>query len=231
MEFVMKTVVAMLMLFMLPNILHAGASLDVIDGKLDTVLDNQDVIINSVENNPLKGKKYGVEFNFFRALSYGLSSDSGYQNSLSGAFSIFDVDNKVEYAFPVFYLDMKDNFDNSTFSVLTLDMQYRKFLGETLNGFFISGLLRAAKLDGTLGRSLFFSSSPAPTVTGSEFKFGAGIGIGYRVFSESGWYWGTSLSAGRYFVGESNKFYSGDPFYDDGEIFFDFDLLKFGYSF
>lgn len=97
----------------------------------------------------------------------------------------------------------------------TLDAHYRNYFGQRLKGFYISGFGRLAALHGSAGDGfacLFDSSQQYQQDT--ELKFGLGFGIGYRVISKSGWYWGTSLSVGRYFVGENNKVVSrsGSPF-------------------
>ena len=60
-------------------------------------------------------------------------------------------------------------------------------------------------------------------------KFGIGFGIGYRYFSRSGLYWGTSLTVGRYFTG-TNKMIAGDDILD-WEGYVDIELLKFGIAF
>jgi len=224
----MKMIFAVLLMGLMPQVSFAEASLDSVDKKIDKVLDNQDTIINAVENNPLKGKTMGVELNVFRALAFGVVPE---EKTLSGGFSLFDVDGKVEYNFPVYYRNSKGILDNTTFSLFSADAQYRYFLGETLNGFYLSGLVRFSKLQGTLGDVFTFNTS-VPTATGSETKFGAGVGIGYRIFSESGFYWGTNLTVGRFFTGKHDQFYNAvGGLDDDAEIFFDIDLLKFGYAF
>ena len=66
----------------------------------------------------------------------------------------------------------------------------------------------------------------------SENKLGIGIGIGYRKFSYKGFYWGTSLNLGRYFLGENGKYIGEFLWYDnDSEIILNFELLKFGWAF
>ena len=61
---------------------------------------------------------------------------------------------------------------------------------------------------------------------------GVGIGIGYRIFLKSGYYWGASLSVGHYLVGENNKFGVSNLVYaDDKARIADIELFKFGYAF
>jgi len=58
-----------------------------------------------------------------------------------------------------------------------------------------------------------------------------GVGIGYRIFSYKGLYWGTSVSFGRYIVGENNKFHGSFlDINDDAKYIIDFELLKFGFA-
>ena len=57
---------------------------------------------------------------------------------------------------------------------------------------------------------------------GSYNKGGISFGVGTRMFSEKGWYWGTSLYLGKYYFGEKDRGDSG---------FFQFELLKFGFAF
>jgi hypothetical protein len=59
-------------------------------------------------------------------------------------------------------------------------------------------------------------------------KIGMMFGIGYRYFTKSGFYWGTSLSIGRYFTG-NNHINSG--FLDGTKYIVDFEILKFGVTF
>jgi len=63
-------------------------------------------------------------------------------------------------------------------------------------------------------------------------KLGIGFGMGYRIFSYKGLYWGVSASLGRYFIGENDMFQSSSYFADDdSEMIFDFEFLKFGWTF
>ena len=60
------------------------------------------------------------------------------------------------------------------------------------------------------------------------------FGIGYRIISESGYYWGASLSAGKYIIGNYDVFLDSDGIsttLDDEEFIFDVELLKFGFAF
>ncbi|NCQ11408.1 MAG: hypothetical protein GW809_04525, partial [Bacteroidetes bacterium] len=66
----------------------------------------------------------------------------------------------------------------------------------------------------------------------SIVKVGLGIGIGYRIFSYKGIYWGTSLNVGRYFIGKNDHFYSSFlEINDDATMILDIEFLKFGWAF
>jgi hypothetical protein len=69
-------------------------------------------------------------------------------------------------------------------------------------------------------------------IKGNESKLGIGVGLGYRIFSYRGLYWGTSISFGRYLIGKNNKFSGGFLTYDDdNQYILDIELLKFGWAF
>jgi hypothetical protein len=58
---------------------------------------------------------------------------------------------------------------------------------------------------------------------------GAYFGIGYRYFTKSGFYWGTSLIYGRYFSAGDRDIQ--EVILDDSKTIFDFEFLKFGFAF
>lgn len=190
--------------------------------KIDSIYSLEKKIYREVKNEPLADKKFGVEFNFVRLL---LMNEAF---SLSGSFSVFNVNRHAELAFPVYYQHPKNSADLTEF---TLDCHYRYFLGRYQNGFYLSAFTRYAYLNGTLGDNELFES-PSPGIKDTEHKLGIGVGLGYRIFSYKGLYWGTSLSFGRYIIGQSKKF-AGDflSLDDDEEYILDVELLKFGFAF
>ncbi len=208
------------------------ASMDRIEGKIDVIEENTRLARETLRDEPLGERRYGVEFNLIRPLMWG-----GDERTLSGGFSYFDAERKVEYAFPVMwssaehdnYWGVGDAADGKRLNTLTIDAHYRKYLGDTLNGFYISGFARATHLDGVLQNDDY-----SVIKNGSEFKLGVGFGIGYRIISRSGIYWGASLSLGRYLVGESDQFRETNGIsaeHDDAETIVDVELLKFGMAF
>ncbi len=72
-----------------------------------------------------------------------------------------------------------------------------------------------------------------------ENKLGIGFGFGWRTFSYKGFYWAFSFSVGRYFVGEKDILHEGLPtsmlFLEEAtnnnNIFYDAEILKFGFAF
>ena len=196
--------------------------------KIDSIYVIQKKIYQTVKDQPLQDKKYGVEFNFFRLLFFGSVTD-GLNHTLSGTFSLFYPKKKVEIAFPFFYSNTDRYYEDSSVRQITLDCHYRKFLGNSLNKFYISGFVRYANLKG-YEDSYWFKDKDDDLVMSTENKVGVGFGVGYRIFSYSGFYWGTSISVGRYIIGENGKF-SNIIWNNDNEIIINFEFLKFGYAF
>lgn len=207
------------------------AKLDTLETKVDTLIGNQRIMLQNqakilkevVYANPLTGKSFGIEFNPALAL---LASANG-STVLSGGFSLFSVNRRAEIAFPIFYQNLPDQ-DRSS---LTIDSHYRFFFGKGQGGFYLSGSVRYNYAKGkeanvNLG-VISFSTGETEIITVN--RFGAGFGIGYRYFSRSGLYWGTSLTIGRYFTG-TDKLIDGESLIN-GKGYFDIELLKFGFAF
>lgn len=181
--------------------------------KLDLMIKNQEKILDKIDNDPFKDKDFGIEINLIRLLL--VEKDF---IEFSGSFSLFYPKENLEIAFPVYALT-ETYSSNDRFSSATIDIHYRKFLDKTMNGYFLSAFTRAVYSEGMTYSNQY----------DYQAKLGFGFGIGYRVFSTSGLYWGTSLSIGRYINGEDEKFNNGDI--DDMKYIFDIELLKFGYAF
>jgi hypothetical protein len=195
-----------------------------VSAKIDSIYRLQKKMYRESKNEPLAGKNSGMEFNFIRFLTMEKSV------SLSGGFSLFSPDRRAEIAFPLYFSDPDDPEDLKEW---TVDCHYRFFLGNTQNGFYLSGFTRFAHLSGYLSKENedLFEDAPL-TKKGTENKLGVGFGLGYRKFSYRGLYWGASFSVGRYIVGENERFYGKWLSYDDDEkIIYDFELLKFGWAF
>ncbi len=230
----MKKMLIVILVMLFFSALHAEDNTNMkTEEKIDSIYVLQKKVYQTVKDQPLQDKKYGVELNFFRLLFFG-SDTNIFNHTLSGTFSLFYPKKKVEIAFPFFYSDPTVNLDDEYYEdnsirQVTLDCHYRKFLGNSLNKFYISGFVRYANLKG-YEDSYWFKDKDDDPVMSTENKVGVGIGVGYRIFSYSGFYWGTSLSLGRYIIGKNNKF--GNSIWDnDNEIIFNFEFLKFGYAF
>jgi hypothetical protein len=195
-----------------------------VSSKIDSIFILQKKMYSEIKNKPLTNKNLGIEFNFARLLLIEKAV------SLSGGFSLFGVNRHAEIVFPIFYSSPEDPMD---LKELTIDCHYRYFLGNTQNGFYLSGFVRYAHLNGYLGDNDAFLFNDEPgDVKSSENKVGIGVGVGYRKFSYKGLYWGTSLSFGRYVTGENDKFYGKFlSLDDDNKIIIDFEFLKFGWAF
>jgi hypothetical protein len=195
-----------------------------VSSKIDSIYLLQKKMYNETKNTPLSKKKYGVEFNIARLLLIEKAV------SLSGGFSLFGVNRHAEIAFPMYYSSPEDPKDLKEW---TIDCHYRYFLGNTQHGFYLSGFVRYAHLNGYLGdNDLQLFDDGTAEVKSRENKVGIGVGLGFRKVSYKGLYWGASLSFGRYITGENDKFYGNFLSYDDDKkIIIDIEFLKFGWAF
>ena len=155
------------------------------------MLANQDIILEEVSYiDPLKGKKYGIEFN---PVYFLLSSSNSEGFTLTGSVSLFSISKSAEIAFPIFYSKGENDL-----SIFHIDSHYRYFIGKHRNGFYLSSGLRFTYLRGKEGKSFFAWEYDVTNEIINETKIGLTFGIGYRIFGANGWYWGTSLFGGRY---------------------------------
>ena len=165
------------------------------------IKERTDLILEEVYIDPLADKRYGLELSPL----YSMFIDDG----LSGSFSIFNLSDVAEITFPFTYRTYlgTNNTVEEERIYSYLDAQYRFFLGKHRIGRWIGGGIR------------FCSDEDND---GSYNKGGISFGFGTRVFSEKGWYWGTSLYLGKYYFGERDR---------GPSVFFNFELLKFGFAF
>lgn len=200
--------------------------------KIDSIYQVVKKLYKEYKKDPLQGKKYGIDFN----APYLLAS-LGDNILLSGGFSIFNAANKTELYFPIFYVNSNSNSQSGS-AALLMDAHFRKYLGNTLHGFYIGGLFRVAFINETIStytpsyynNNYNYYSGSYSYSKNNQTKIGLGFEIGGRIISYSGWYWGWSLAFGKYFG--SNNGYRGDYILGAGDnILIDMDLLKFGYAF
>ncbi len=166
-----------------------------------------------------KDKRFGVEINPFYLLI--LSPGENDETVLSGTFSYFDHKNGAEIAIPLHQMKM----GSEKYEQQTIDIHYRKFLNNQVGGFYLSGFARAARLEGKTTYEQEFNYA-------KQTKIGLGVGLGFRVFSSFGLYWGASLNLGRYLTNDNENF-NIDAFTitDDAPYILDIEFFKFGYSF
>jgi len=186
----------------------------------------------TLKDNPLADKKWGIEINIIRLLFIHTGRDE-FNYTFSGGVSLFNINRHVELAFPIFYSHTKNEVDDEYIESLqqfTLDCHYRKFLGKAQKGLFISGFIKYANIRGTKEDDWYNYEDPKHSI---ENKIGIGFGIGYRIFSEMGLYWGISINIGRYIIGENDIFDEDEFFLFDNDIamIYNFELLKFGWAF
>ncbi|MCK6543887.1 hypothetical protein L6Q79_14530 [bacterium] len=193
-----------------------------IESKIDTLMSYQKMIYSEVKKeDPLATRGAGFEINPARLL---VMSDD--RLSISGTYSMFAIDRRAEIAFPFLY-EQGDKRHGST-RLINLDAQYRRFLGDRQGGLYFSGGLRFTSLKGYEGDDWAWDDV-GTTNKVTENKLGVLCGVGYRYFTKSGFFWGTSLSVGRYF--KYNDKSIQDNVLDDGKVIVDFEILKFGFAF
>jgi len=203
--------------------------------KIDTVLmyqkqslDQQEQIYNEIVRykEPLADKTYGIEFN----PAYFLTGAANSSLILSGTISFFAINRKAEIACPFLLQTVEEDSDEAEFTKFNQDLIYRRFLGQHQNGFYLEAGLRYTHLRGEEYTSYWYSyDDPSTSNIINIDKAGMLFGIGYRYFSHSGIYWGTSLAYGSYLTADERKI-SGAIIADTKTIL-DFEILKFGYAF
>ena len=196
----------------------------------------------------LQGRKFGVEFNIPRVLSYSKA-----WKSLSGSFSYFNHRNSTEIAFP--WLIAKYGSDDTDASApsyndannslinKSLDMHYRKFFDNELNGFYFSVFTRLSHFDGSVYAGQSSSTNPSSNLDKpiyyrttkklKKLRIGLGVGLGYRLFPKNKrLYWGAGIILGRYIDDTEYDFVNnGGAVTENTPIIIDAELLKFGYAF
>jgi len=142
----------------------------------------------------LADKKYGIGIDPIRSVVY-----IGYELQLKGAISLFSIDRHAEIAFPVQYVS--GEAENRPYKVFYAEAAYRRFFAEQQKGFYYSGGVRFAYIQGELLDNTAEPGSPEEH-TGTNFeqnKAGIYAGIGYRRFYKNGFYFGSNIIFGTYF--------------------------------
>ncbi len=157
-------------------------------------------------------KKTGIAINPFYLFLLVTSGGKSGEQFMSGTVSFFDHENSVEIALPLHYLALGDNYKQ-----YSVDFHYRKYTNGQIDGLYLSGFARLAKLQSDYKK---------------QAKFGVGVGIGAKIFFDNGFYWGGSINIGRYLTSKNNQFvHNSFVFTDDPPFILDIELLKVGYTF
>ena len=166
----------------------------------EKVLEAQEEILIEKYIDPLEGKKFGLAFNPISLFLSIIEKDF----LLSCGISLYPEHQNSEIAFPIYY-----NKESGGNSVLHLDVHYRYFIGKHQKGLYISSGMRFTAKKSVHG----------PNANNMGLTFG----MGYRLFSENGFYWGTSLFGGRYLTKSESSL--------SREGIIDFEILKIGKTF
>ncbi len=199
-----------------------------VDQKIDHMGNKIDDIHQAIVESPLGERKWGVEIDPVTLLF-------GYD--LAGTVSNFSLDRSAEIAFPyeIAIKDMGTTDDGRSLGkdyLFNLDAHYRYFMSGRQRGFYISGF---ARFQHATYHDLFstFAYSGDSIETKTLNRAGIGFEIGSRIFSRKGFYWGWSLSTGRFLAGNNPT--DGDlpdlPSLWTGDFIFDAELMKIGFAF
>lgn len=205
------------------------------DEKLDKILDNQESIKKDVEIikkkttevSPISSKTFGIELNPFWLLYAGDNEFEG--THLTGGVQLFSIDRNAEISIPFIIHDAK------SFSEYSLDLNYKRFLAKTQHGFFINAFTRISKIEANVLTGSF-SLDEGSSIESSQFndtRLGLGFGLGYRVYSEFGLYWGFGIGLGKFFIYEEpeDEMFDLGIFNSTSNFIFDIELMKFGFAF
>jgi hypothetical protein len=183
--------------FIICAAITASAQVDTSMMKPNSIPPAQNETAELLISQPLANKTFGIEFNPLRLL-YGIAGDV-FNTQIHGGISLFSIDRHAEIAFPFLY--MLGRNDNIPLTVLNIDATYRRFYHKKQKGIFFSGGLRYTFIEGEEGldnRDAIHSGNKI-----KENKAGIYIGVGYRFFSQSGFYWGTNIIFGRYLTNDN----------------------------
>lgn len=203
------------------------------DEKLDQILENQETIKkdtkiikkNTEKVSPIASKTFGVELNPFWLLYAGDDDLDG--THLTGGIQLFSIDRNAEISLPFII------HDASHWNEYSLDAHYKRFLGDTQEGFYLNGFIRYSNIQIKNLLSVDFENQDTSTKDFNDNRFGLGFGFGYRVYSKMGLYWGFGIGLGRFFIHEDPI---GDTldlglFNPTSNFIFDVEIFKFGYAF
>lgn len=169
---------------------------------------------------------WGVEINPFGVLALGTEL-----GMLSSALSYFGSSPNVQLTAPMVITEEPwfSDFDNSGVT-LYADPQFRYYLSGQ-EGFFLiaSARYRNTRMENWLKCPDSTSTcDPLLTESARVSSLGLGMGLGYRVQSDSGLYWSATFTMGRYLAHISHD-ESFTP--DDEQLYGDAEFLRIGWRF
>ena len=170
----------------------------------------EQILDEVVYEDPLANKKLGIMFNPISPILY----EDGLR--LSGGFSYFPKDKDTEFSLGYQYINKSDDRDYQ----LDIDILNRFYFGRKYRKGF--HLLYGGRVTSYRNSSINFFGYDIETETTEGFMLGVSFGLGYRILSKKGWYWGASYYIGRHLLVENEN---------DDDIYMWMELLKIGYLF
>lgn len=165
-------------------------------------------------------RKHGIEFNPFGLF---LQLDPAENLLVSFGYSYFGLDSITELSLPILYRNAEDGY------AVHIDLHYRRFITGEKNGFYVSGMLRYTRIKSEIITYFFEVNENTVFPEKTTNNFGLGMGLGWRFFNSSNFYWGASFSFGQYLVNNIEE-YKYEPLISSG-YFVDLEFLKIGYFF
>jgi hypothetical protein len=214
---------------------------DPLESKVDTVLvqqrqllEGQQRVLAAVEReDPFLTRRHAVAFN----VPLAIATAGREVQVLSGGLCWFPPDSPLEIVVPVWWRRDRDGSvalpnghrDDYDFTGLTIDLQGRWYLDPLRSGWYFTGGLRWAHLEGYVDDDEYWITLwPGSTGRDTVDKLGLYAGIGWRAES-SRLYWGWNIVAGRY-LGNTEPALHGDDLLG-GDFLIDVEFFKFGILF
>tara|TARA_B110000263_G_C15267628_1_gene491912 strand:+ start:270 stop:872 length:603 start_codon:yes stop_codon:yes gene_type:complete len=167
------------------------------------------VILDEViYEDPLANKTMGIMFNPIATILY----DEGLR--INGGFSYFPKNKRTELYLGYQYINESDNQDYQ----LDIDILNRLYFARKYRKGF--HLLYGTRFTSYKNSNNYWDDENSEPRVNS--KLGVSFGVGYRIFSKNGLYWGTSLYVGRHLLVEDE---------DDDHPYLWMELFKIGYLF
>ena len=151
----------------------------------------QEIYNSTVYVDPLIDKRFGIEVN---PMSF-------FAGNFTGGIQFFNLDRTAEISIPISFYRPVNWFDSNNDEYdFTIDLQYRKFPGEHQNGFWFGGGVRFTRANEMVRSNKYINSGYDYGYYTSDYRmesnsyFGIMTGIGYRYYTQSGFYWGPDIT-------------------------------------